>query len=116
MKVDSQMAADPAAVRPGTDLRTAIAEIRRYGCGFPPVVDADRRIVGGLTDREAALALGADDVRPSEHAVADAMTWCAKWPSGSQIPHVGRQQQRLVRRVAAIMSSTSSPSSVEFSA
>lgn len=74
MRVDALMSADLATVRPDTNLRVAISEMQSHDCGFLPVVDGDRRVVGVLTDRDVALALGTDDVRPSELLVADVMT------------------------------------------
>ena len=74
MRVDALMSTDVATVRPETDLRVAIGQMRSHDCGFLPVVEGDGRVVGVLTDRDVALALGADDVRPSERFVADVMT------------------------------------------
>lgn len=74
MRVDALMSTDLAAVRPETDLRVAVGEMRSHDCGFLPVVEGGGRVVGVLTDRDVALALGADDVRPSERSVADVMT------------------------------------------
>lgn len=74
MRVDALMSIDPATVRPDTDLRVAVGEMRAHDCGFLPVVEGGGRVVGVLTDRDVALALGADDVRPSERSVADVMT------------------------------------------
>ncbi len=74
MRVDKLMAADLAVVHPETDVGAAIGEMRLHGCGFLPVVDGNRRVVGVVTDRDVALALGADDARPSERSVADVMT------------------------------------------
>ena len=73
MRVDALMSTDLATVRPETDLRVAIGEMRSHDCGFLPVVEGNGRVVGVLTDRDVALALG-DDARPSECSVADVMT------------------------------------------
>lgn len=74
MTVDRLMTAHPATARRETDLRAAIAEMRSNGCGFLPVVDGNGNVVGVLTDRDVALALGAADVRPSDRSVGDVMT------------------------------------------
>jgi len=74
MRIDALMSTDLASVRPETNLRVAIGEMRSHDCGFLPVVEATGRVVGVLTDRDVALALGTDDARPSERSVADVMT------------------------------------------
>ncbi len=74
MRVDRLMAADPAAVHSEANVRTAIGQMRSHACGFLPVVDGGGRVVGILTDRDVALSLGADDIRPSDRVVADVMT------------------------------------------
>ncbi len=74
MRIDALMSTDLATVRPETDLRVAIGEMRSHDCGFLPVVEGNGGVVGVLTDRDVALALGTDDVRPSERSVADVMT------------------------------------------
>lgn len=68
------MATEVAVVHPESDVRTAIGEMRSHECGFLPVVDGRGEVVGVLTDRDVALALGADDARPSERFVAEVMT------------------------------------------
>ena len=74
MRVDALMSTDLATVRADTDLRVAIGEMRLHDCGFLPVVEGGGRVVGVITDRDVALALGTDDVRPSERLVGDVMT------------------------------------------
>jgi len=93
MRVETLMAADPAAVRPEADVRAAIGEMRAHRCGFLPVVDGSRRVVGVLTDRDVALALGADDVRPSARAVAEVMT------AGPRVCRVDETAQQVLRRM-----------------
>ena len=44
------------------------------GCGVLPVVDADRRVLGVITDRDICCALCKQDHRPSEARVADSMS------------------------------------------
>ena len=74
MRIDRLMATDVAAVHPESNVLAAVGEMRSHGCGFLPVVDGSGEVVGVLTDRDVALALGADDARPSERSVADVMT------------------------------------------
>ena len=104
MRVDTLMAASPAAVSPETDVSAAIEEMRAYECGFLPVVDRDRCVVGVVTDRDVALALGSDDVRPSERSVADVMTretvTCRADETAQQA--LGRMRDRRVRRLPVV--------------
>ena len=63
MRVDALMSTDLATVRPETDLRVAVGEMRSHDCGFLPVVEGGGRVVGVLTDRDVALALGTTGFR-----------------------------------------------------
>jgi CBS domain-containing protein len=74
MRVDKLMASVPATCDPDSDLGTAIQLMRDRRCGVLPVVDGDRRVVGIVTDRDIALALGAADLRPSQLSVSSVMT------------------------------------------
>lgn len=74
MKVERLMATEVAVVHPDTDVRSAVGEMHSRECGFLPVLDRTGGVAGVLTDRDVALALGADDARPSERLVADVMT------------------------------------------
>ncbi len=74
MKVTEVMTPDPGATRPNAALSGAIEVMRERRCGVLPVVDDNRYVVGVLTDRDAALALGDADLRPSELTVDAVMT------------------------------------------
>ena len=104
MRVDTLMAAEVAVVRPQASVQAAIAQMRSHGCGFLPVVDGGSRVAGVVTDRDAALALGADDVRPSERTVADVMTadphTCRADESVQQV--LGRMRDARVRRLPVV--------------
>lgn len=78
MKVEGLMATEVAVVHPDTDVRSAVGEMHLRECGFLPVLDGTGGVVGVLTDRDVALALGSDDARPSERLVADVMTGGAR--------------------------------------
>ncbi|MCY4633357.1 MAG: CBS domain-containing protein [Acidobacteria bacterium] len=97
------MSTDLATVRPDTDLRVAIGELRSHDCGFLPVVEGGGRVVGVLTDRDVALALGTD-VRPSELVVSDVMTRdphaCRVDESAHQA--LGRMRDARVRRLPVV--------------
>ncbi len=94
MRVDALMSTDLATVRPETDLRVAVGEMRSHGCGFLPVVEGGGRVVGVLTDRDVALALGADEVRPLERSVADVMTGAPHRCRSDESPHHALRRMR----------------------
>ena len=107
MRVDALMSTDIATVRPETDLRVAIGQMRSHDCGFLPVVEGNGRVVGVLTDRDVALALGTDDVRPSERSVADGKT---------RDPHTCRVNESAHQALRWMASKIASPSSSGHSA
>ena len=49
-----------------SEVKTKIEEARTYGCGALPVVDANGKVLGILTDRDICMAIGARNRRPSE--------------------------------------------------
>ncbi len=104
MRVYTLMSTDLATVRPETDLRIAIDEMRSHDCGFLPVVEGNGRVVGVLTDRDVALALGADDVRPSERSVAEVMTRAPHTCRGDEPAHqaLRRMGDDRVRRLPVV--------------
>lgn len=57
MKVQDIMTADVEACGPESDLAEAAAIMWRRDCGSVPVVDAGRRIVGMITDRDICMAV-----------------------------------------------------------
>jgi CBS domain-containing protein len=58
-------------------LWTTLAEAGRImeevGCGVLPVVDANKRVIGMLTDRDICLAVAAKDCKPSEVLAREAI-------------------------------------------
>lgn len=71
MKVQNIMTSDVEACGPESDLAAAAAIMWRRDCGSVPVVDAERRIVGMITDRDICMAVStrnrlATDLRVSE--------------------------------------------------
>ncbi|HWT02097.1 MAG TPA: CBS domain-containing protein [Pyrinomonadaceae bacterium] len=57
MKVQDIMTADVEACGPESDLAGAAMIMWRKDCGSVPVVDAERRIVGMITDRDICMAV-----------------------------------------------------------
>ncbi|MFL6200900.1 MAG: CBS domain-containing protein [Thermoanaerobaculia bacterium] len=74
MKVYSVMKREPRTCTPQTDLAAAGRMMAAVGCGFLPVVDAARRVVGVITDRDICLALARRDERPSLVLVQDVLS------------------------------------------
>ncbi len=71
MKVQNIMTSDVEACGPESDLAAAAAIMWRKDCGSVPVVDAEGRIVGMITDRDICMAVStrnrlATDLRVSE--------------------------------------------------
>lgn len=64
---------EPRSIAADAHLARAANLMADVGCGFLPVLGPEGRVVGVLTDRDIALAVGARDKRPSEILVRDVM-------------------------------------------
>ena len=60
-------------VSPDDDVQLAANKMRLHDIGFLPVVDAEHRPIGALTDRDIAIRAVADD-KPGTTPVTDVMT------------------------------------------
>jgi len=58
MKVKDVMSKPPVFCSPETNLGAAVEILLQRNCGILPIVDAKRRVVGVMTDRDIAIALG----------------------------------------------------------
>ncbi len=80
MRVYSVMKREPRTCAPETDLATAGRIMAQVDCGFLPVIDAERRVVGLITDRDICLAVTLRDELPSsmrvEHAISGEVYSC----------------------------------------
>lgn len=74
MRVYSVMKREPRTCSPETDLATAGRIMAQVDCGFLPVIDTDRRVVGLITDRDICLAVTLRDELPSGMRVKDAIS------------------------------------------
>ncbi len=74
MKVRDAMATAPAFCSPETNLCAAVEILWNRNCGMLPVVDAQRKVVGVITDRDIAMAAGTRNQLPGEITVAAAAT------------------------------------------
>jgi len=74
MQCAQVMKHDYESVTPADNVHTAARKMRDRGVGFLPVVDENRKPVGTITDRDIAVRVAAQDERPSNVGVQDAMT------------------------------------------
>jgi CBS domain-containing protein len=103
MEAREIMTPDPTTCSPEDDL-TAIVEIMRdENCGIVPITEGngDQKVVGVVTDRDIALYLGDNDVRPSEVTASEVMTTdIVSVEPDAELHEVSRKmQQSQVRRV-----------------
>ncbi len=71
MKVRDLMTATPTTCTPDTNLAAAAALMLDADCGILPVVDADGKLAGVVTDRDMYIALATRDARASQVKVGD---------------------------------------------
>ena len=67
MKARDLMTADPTTCRPTDNLKDIVGVMRDEDCGIVPITEGngEHRVVGVVTDRDIALALGERDEKPS---------------------------------------------------
>jgi len=70
MKVRDVMIKNVKFCSPETNLATAIEVLWKAGCGTLPVVE-NGRVIGMITDRDIAIALGTRNVKASEAIVRE---------------------------------------------
>jgi len=74
MKVRDVMTKQVSFCYPDTTLDKAVQSMTQKSCGFLPVVGEGGNVIGVLTDRDIALALGTRNRKASELSVWDIMT------------------------------------------
>jgi CBS domain-containing protein len=74
MRVYSVMKREPRTCTPETDLATAGRTMAQVDCGFLPVIDAARKMVGLITDRDICLGVTLRDELPSNIRVMDVIS------------------------------------------
>ncbi len=57
MRVSDVMTRTAACCEPTTDLGTAVEIIWNRNCGILPVIDAEQKVIGVVTDRDLCIAL-----------------------------------------------------------
>ncbi len=74
MRVSEIMTRDPACASQDTSLREVARLMVEHDCGEIPVLDAQRRPIGVITDRDIVCRVVAKGMDASELEVADCMT------------------------------------------
>lgn len=71
MFVEDVMTKRPAPCHMETNLAEAVGRLWENDCGALPVLGADGKLAGIVTDRDICIALGTRNLRPSDLRVAD---------------------------------------------
>ncbi len=74
MKVKEIMTKNVGFCQPEDKLTAAVEIMRRHDCGAVPVIDADEKVVGMITDRDICLAFADADARFTQSKVEKLMT------------------------------------------
>jgi CBS domain-containing protein len=74
MKVKDVMVKAPVVCGPETNLAAAVEILWDRNCGILPIVDDQRQVLGVITDRDIAVALGTRNRLPGEITAAEAGT------------------------------------------
>ena len=106
MTAKDLMTKNPRTCEPGHDLLCALRIMKDEDSGIVPVTEGNgqARVVGVLTDRDIALALGSRDARPSEVKVGDVMkTDIVSVRPDADVTEVSRKMQEAqVRRILVV--------------
>jgi CBS domain-containing protein len=74
MKVKDVMSKAPVYCSPETNLGAAVEILLHRNCGIIPIVDAKRKVLGVITDRDIAIALGTQNRLAGEISAAEVAT------------------------------------------
>jgi CBS domain-containing protein len=74
MKVKQVMMRTAASCSPQTNLGAAVETLWNRNCGILPVVDANLKVIGVVTDRDICIALGTRSRLPGELIVGEVMS------------------------------------------
>lgn len=106
MKAKDLMTKNPRTCEPGHDLLCALRIMKDEDTGVVPVTEGNgqARVIGVLTDRDIALALGSRDAKPSEIRVGDVMkTDVVSVTPDADVTEVSRKMQEAqVRRILVV--------------
>ncbi len=103
-KAREVMTRDPVRCRPATDIRTAARMMWDGDFGILPVVDDDDEVVGLVTDRDIAMAVGTQPKPPHQTMVYEIMNpsvvTCAADDNVTTVLELMREHQ--IRRLPVI--------------
>jgi CBS domain-containing protein len=104
MLVKDVMTSDVRTCPPEATVATAARIMSASECGIVPVVDARRRLVGVVTDRDLCLALGGRVREPGALPISDVMTRTVYSCSANEDPAFALKVMRrhLVRRLPVV--------------
>lgn len=104
MKVDDIMTRDVRSCAPEESLSSAAQIMWEIDCGAVPVVDAERRVIGMITDRDICMASHLQGVILGDATVASAMARDIKCcgPHDSPATVQALMQQHKIRRVPVV--------------
>jgi len=74
MKIRNIMTPNAESCSAQADLAAAAMVMWRQDCGIVPIVDAERQLVGVITDRDICMAVATRHRRPEEISVNDVMS------------------------------------------
>jgi len=69
MRVQEVMMGSPAVCGPETNLGAAVEIMWNRNCGILPIVNAEQKVIGVVTDRDLCIALGTRNRLPAEITV-----------------------------------------------
>jgi CBS domain-containing protein len=104
VKIEDIMTRDVRACSPTDTLATAAQIMWENDCGAVPVVDADERIIGIITDRDLAMAAHLQGVALRDSRVSSAMARDVKTCTPRDTPATVQalMQQHRIRRVPVV--------------
>jgi CBS domain-containing protein len=74
MKVRDVMTQSAVCCKPSTNVGAAVELLWSHNCGMLPVVGADNRLVGIVTDRDISIAMGTRNRLPGDVTVGEIAT------------------------------------------
>lgn len=104
MKVRELMETDVACAGPSANAGVLAETLWTRDCAFLPIVDEARRVLGVITDRDMAIALGTRDRRaselPAEELMSKSVATCREDDDVAQA--LATMQDHHVRRLAVV--------------